>query len=93
MYRTVRESPAAAGSERASRTVPWPEMADGWTSADRLEYGRALRPEAAAPPPSARAPAMLRESLQALGDGCPDDEEVRRERYRWVPPDAWPGLA
>ena len=88
MYRTMRESPALAGSERADRTVPWPEVADGWSPADRLEYGRALRQAGAARSLAVHAPALLRESLQALGDGSTEDEEVRRELYRWVAPGA-----
>ena len=88
MYGTVRGTPAGSAAGQVDRAIPWPEVADGWTPADRLEYGRALRRDGTRAATAVRAPALLRESLLSLGGESPEDDEVRRELRRLPAPGA-----
>ena len=88
MYRIIRGTPAGAGSGRLERAIPWPEVADGWSPSDRVEYERALRQDVVRPLSTAAAPALLRESLMSLGSGAvEDDDELRRELRRVPAPE------
>lgn len=88
MQQAMRGTPAASAAERQDRAVPWPEVADGWTQSERTEYERARRQSGSTLLMTARAPALLRESLMSLADGAGADDEVRRELSRVPAPDA-----
>lgn len=52
-------------------------LTEGWTAAERTEYARLHQPPGAQPIGSA-IPPLVRETLHALRDETPDDEDLSR---------------